>query len=386
MAKKNVPKVDTATEASRASIKRYVSNMNEFKLTSKQKELLRVLNDNKIIFITGPAGTAKTFMSCYYITDLLAKHTTDYETFILTKPVEEAGEKLGLLPGDVKDKIGPHYESYLHNLKKLIPTHDLIRQLESKKIDFRPLAYMRGINFDKCFDGKTAVATDAGIITMEQLFTEQWNTKKHKILSYNIKTKTSEFKELTGVQTDKTFTPMLRITFNTGEFIECTDDHELYTTDLKCIEAKDLKINDKIYSTDKKHITDIENIEDYDENVYSLQVADNHNYFLANGILSKNCVAVLDEAQNADIRQIMMFITRMGKDSKIIISGDISQYDINQKAVAINYLKNIISDVDKVAFFEFTKEDIMRDEILIQITDRYEKAKAFDTNFPRNKR
>jgi phosphate starvation-inducible PhoH-like protein len=84
---------------------------------------------------------------------------------------------------------------------------------------------------------------------------------------------------------------------------------------------------------------------------------------------------ILDEAQNCTWKQIVLFITRMGKNSKIIITGDITQYDIRKDMMALLQFKDMIKDIKDVGCFEFTKEDIMRDPILIEITDRYEKLK-----------
>ncbi len=123
-------------------------------------------------------------------------------------------------------------------------------------------------------------------------------------------------------------------------------------------------------------IKKIEYVEDYNDFVYSLNVEDNHNFYLSNGVLSKNCLLILDEAQNCDIRDLMMFVTRMGKNSKVIICGDVSQHDIKYETVAIPYFEKLISDIPGVSVFKFTDDDIMRNGILKEITKRYEKEKA----------
>ena len=83
----------------------------------------------------------------------------------------------------------------------------------------------------------------------------------------------------------------------------------------------------------------------------------------------------IDEAQNMDYRALMMAITRLGFDSKIVIAGDISQYDIKKNNVALPHFIEMIEDVNDVASFKFDKTDIIRNPILIEITDRYEQWK-----------
>jgi phosphate starvation-inducible PhoH-like protein len=92
-----------------------------------------------------------------------------------------------------------------------------------------------------------------------------------------------------------------------------------------------------------------------------------------------NALIFIDEAQNMDYKAIALAITRLGKDSKMIIAGDISQYDIKKNDVALPNFIKLIEDVDGVANFEFTRNDIMRNKMLVEITDRYEKWK-YDNN------
>ena len=215
--------------------------LNKITLTDKQKELLKIINDNKLIVIIGPAGVSKTFSICYYITDLIAKHSLDFKQFILTKPIQESGEKLGFLPGDVSEKIGPYFESYVSNFEQMMPQIEFKKLLEKKKILYEPLAYMRGKSY-------------------------------------------------------------------------------------------------------------------------------------------QNSTLVLDEVQNADLRQIMLFVTRMGQGSKIILAGDVSQYDIQRDLMGLLKFTDMVKDIPSVAVFKFEREDIMRDPILIEITDRYEKIKHTEKN------
>lgn len=190
-------------------------------------------------------NTSKTFASCYYAINCLKTHK--YEKIILTKPVQEAGENLGFLPGSIDEKIAPHYESFVTNILKFVDKKTLERNYKDGIIENKPLAYMRGANFD-------------------------------------------------------------------------------------------------------------------------------------------DCLIIGDEFQNADIRALIMFITRMGKNSKVIICGDVSQHDIGKDYVALEYLIKLIGDVQGVGVFRFSEEDIMRHPILIEITKRYEKAKREDDKLPKVKK
>lgn len=212
-------------------------------LSERQKELMALIEEKDIVVCTGPAGTSKTFVDCYYAVQALKDKR--FEKIMLTKPIQEAGEKLGYLPGDVEHKIDPHYESFRLTLGKLVSKRILEKLLKQGTIEFRPLAYMRGATFD-------------------------------------------------------------------------------------------------------------------------------------------NTLMILDEAQNADVRQIMLFVTRMGKNSKVLITGDIHQYDINKFHVALPFFVNMIKDVEGVGIFEFGQRDIVRNKILIEITARYEQMKS-DGNLPKNK-
>lgn len=87
-------------------------------------------------------------------------------------------------------------------------------------------------------------------------------------------------------------------------------------------------------------------------------------------------IVILDEAQNADLRQIILVTTRLGQNSKMIICGDITQWDIkNRRKDLLIFIDKIITGVDHCSHFEFTREDIVRNPIIVQITDKYEQYK-----------
>ena len=87
-------------------------------------------------------------------------------------------------------------------------------------------------------------------------------------------------------------------------------------------------------------------------------------------------ILILDEAQNADLRQLMLVITRMGRNSRIVICGDVTQWDIkNRRKDLLVLTEKITKGVKDCASFEFMREDIVRNPILIELTDKYEEYK-----------
>jgi len=89
-----------------------------------------------------------------------------------------------------------------------------------------------------------------------------------------------------------------------------------------------------------------------------------------------NSILLLDEAQNLDMKDLMLWITRLGKNSKAVLMGDISQYDVKENKSKFRNFKEILDGMDDHESFEFERQDIVRNPFLIDITDRYEKWKA----------
>lgn len=220
----------------------------DISLSPKQKLYSETIFNNTITFCWGPAGTSKTFSACYTALKLLQRGEID--KIIFTKPIQESGEKLGSLPGDVHEKIGPYMESFLITMEKIITRDKLVQLFNEKLIEFRPLAYMRGATFDKT-------------------------------------------------------------------------------------------------------------------------------------------MMILDEAQNCDMKQLMLYISRLGEGSKALLAGDVTQHDISYEKVALPVFVDMVKGVDGVGEFQFQDEDIVRSKILKEIVRRYEEWKyknvgGTGTNKPKN--
>ena len=117
--------------------------------TKKQKEYVKALKTNQIVMSLGPAGTGKTYLAvAMALTMLLEKKV---ERIILSRPAVEAGEKLGFLPGDMKDKIDPYLRPLYDSLYDLFDYNKIQKKIESGEIEIAPLAFMRGRTLKNSF-------------------------------------------------------------------------------------------------------------------------------------------------------------------------------------------------------------------------------------------
>jgi phosphate starvation-inducible PhoH-like protein len=200
-------------------------------LRQTQNNYVNTVLQNDITFCYGPAGTSKTFTACYIALELLKKK--EINKIILCKPIQEAGEKLGFLPGSIDEKVDPYMKSYKSNIEKIVGWSMTEELFGDGIIEFQPLAYMRGDTYD-------------------------------------------------------------------------------------------------------------------------------------------NSLMILDEAQNADFRQLMLFITRMGKNTKVIVAGDVSQHDIAKNKVSLPSFIEMLKGIKGIGTHIFTDKDIVRAKILQEVVKRYD--------------
>ena len=117
--------------------------------SKKQKEYVRSLKNNQIIMSLGPAGTGKTYLAVAVALSMLLEKKV--ERIILSRPAVEAGERLGFLPGDMKDKIDPYLRPLYDSLYDLLDYDKIQRKIESGAIEIAPLAFMRGRTLKNSF-------------------------------------------------------------------------------------------------------------------------------------------------------------------------------------------------------------------------------------------
>ncbi|MEP2942249.1 MAG: PhoH family protein [Hyphomicrobiales bacterium] len=107
-----------------------------------QDEYIRAMGKKELIFGTGPAGTGKTYLVCAYAAAMLERGEVD--RIVLSRPAVEAGERLGFLPGDMKEKVDPYLRPLYDALYDMMPPERVERALASGMIEIAPLAFMRG--------------------------------------------------------------------------------------------------------------------------------------------------------------------------------------------------------------------------------------------------
>ena len=205
----------------------------EFELTKKQKNLIKLLHDNKIITVTGPPGTSKTFIACYAAVQSYMSGKCEH--IILSKPTEilSGTKDPGALPGSLDEKMAVYAESFLDAFDEILDKKDFKHLWNDKIIEFKPAQFLRGRTL-------------------------------------------------------------------------------------------------------------------------------------------KNSFIIIDEFQNFDIKALKSIVTRLGRNSTIVFMGDTRQNDINKKNVAVDTFNEIIQPIKGCALFKFEREDIVREQILIDIVDRFE--------------
>ena len=201
--------------------------------TENQQRLVKAFEENDLVFATGPAGTGKTFVAIALAVKALKNK--EIRKIILSRPAVEAGEKLGFLPGEMKDKLDPHLQPLYDALQDMVPGAKLKEYMENNVIQIAPLAFMRGRTLN-----------DAAII--------------------------------------------------------------------------------------------------------------------------------LDEAQNTTTHQIKMFLTRLGMNAKMIITGDVTQIDLPPTATSgLVQAMQILKGVKGIGKVEFEKKDIVRHKLVQRIVEAYDK-------------
>jgi phosphate starvation-inducible protein PhoH and related proteins len=114
-----------------------------------QAAYIKALRENALVFALGPAGTGKTYLAVAAAVDLLM--TGRVERIVLSRPAIEAGERLGFLPGDLRDKVDPYLRPIFDALNDMLPAEQLARRLGSGEIEVAPIAFMRGRTLARAF-------------------------------------------------------------------------------------------------------------------------------------------------------------------------------------------------------------------------------------------
>jgi len=117
--------------------------------TVNQRKLVKSVDENDLVFAIGPAGTGKTYTAVALA--VRALKNKEIQRIILTRPAVEAGENLGFLPGDLKEKLDPYLQPLYDALKDMLPPQKLLAYIEDGTIEIAPLAFMRGRTLNNAF-------------------------------------------------------------------------------------------------------------------------------------------------------------------------------------------------------------------------------------------
>lgn len=145
-----------------------VSKFNFKTLNSEQDDAWAAMLQHDITFLTGPAGSSKTFMATAFAIDqILRKRPNEdgFEWIVMTRPTVDAGERLGFLPGNFEAKVSPYLQPIVDTIDKLVEKNSKEMSIIKASMRIRPLAYMRGLTFDN----SVAILDEAQNVTKEQM-------------------------------------------------------------------------------------------------------------------------------------------------------------------------------------------------------------------------
>jgi hypothetical protein len=225
----------------------------------------------------------------------------------------------------------------------------------------------------------TTIKLDSGKeIEVSELY-EMFDKSEEPILvqSYNLESDKIEIKELSAISKNPVGNePVFEIETEDGRIIKLTGGHRLWVKDRGYIEVKDILETDELLTIHDidlipLKIKSIKKIEcDPTEVRYSVNVEDNHNYFLNDGILSKNCIVLIDETQNLTKDHLVTLMTRIGSSCKLILMGDTDQVDRKIKSESgMKWIISKLENIDGIGIVNFTLADVVRNPIISKILE-----------------
>jgi phosphate starvation-inducible PhoH-like protein len=164
----NEPKNDTSPIVYQRTKLKHELSIFERELTEKQKEFLNIaLNkDTKMVFVSGPAGSSKTYITIYSALKLLSQKKVS-DLLYIRSAVESADSKIGFLPGEADEKMAPYIQPLLEKLAELLPKRDIEILQKENRLDSIPLGFLRGLNWN----AKCIVADEAQNMTVKEITT-----------------------------------------------------------------------------------------------------------------------------------------------------------------------------------------------------------------------
>jgi phosphate starvation-inducible protein PhoH and related proteins len=137
-------------------------------LTDKQKDFLKLADDKeaKMIFVSGPAGTSKTFMAVYHALNMI-NYKKVSDLIYIRSAVESSDAKLGYLPGEADEKLAPYIQPLLDKMTEMLPKGDIDILLKEERVSSVPVGFLRGLNWN----AKVIIADEAQNMSFKELFT-----------------------------------------------------------------------------------------------------------------------------------------------------------------------------------------------------------------------
>ena len=142
-----------------SSVAKNIATYSDFKIKTEKKIItprseaqslyLKLMKENDLVFSLGPAGTGKTYLAVAYAAYLYSRG--EIEKIILSRPAVEAGENLGYLPGDLKEKVDPYLRPLYDALYDMFPKEKVLKLIENESIEIAPIAFMRGRTLSNSF-------------------------------------------------------------------------------------------------------------------------------------------------------------------------------------------------------------------------------------------
>jgi phosphate starvation-inducible PhoH-like protein len=375
--------------------------------TAAQDSYIRALKRHEMVFGIGPAGTGKTWLAVAHAAQLFERKEVD--RIILSRPAVEAGERLGFLPGDLREKVDPYLRPIYDALYDLMDSRIVERALQAGEIEIAPLAFMRG----RTLTNAVIILDEAQNTTSMQMkmFLTRLGENSRMIITGDPSQvdlpngQTSGLAEaarlLDGVE------GISQVKFTAEDVIR----HELVFGIGPAGTGKTwLAVAHAAQLFERKEVDRIilsrpaveagerlgflpgdlrEKVDPYLRPIYdalydlmdsriverALQAGEIEIAPLAfmRGRTLTNAVIILDEAQNTTSMQMKMFLTRLGENSRMIITGDPSQVDLpNGQTSGLAEAAKLLDGVEGISQVKFTAEDVIRHELVARIVAAYE--------------
>lgn len=351
-----------------------------FEFSEKQKELISLITDpdTKAVFISGPAGTSKTYIAAYSALLSMQKNRC-LDLLYIRSAIESANKALGSLPGNIDEKFRPYMQPLEDKLYEIL-VPKIVKPLQEgqfPRVEAQPINYLRGANWadkiviaDECFDKHTFVLTDGGYARMGDIVQ---SPDQYMAISFNEDSRKFERKRVLR-SFEKGVKLISEIVLGDGSTIRATSNHPFLTYEgwkmLSSLQRNDILIRyPKFGHAVPFGLAPVltTNIDMYEEEVFDIEVEDNHNFVVSSVDNFNGANIVAHNCQNFTLKEFTTLMTRVGENTKLVMCGDPMQSDIGRKS-GFNKVFDAFYDKESVEqgihCFEFDEDDIVRSEFV----------------------